>query len=198
MKTATSEWRLQANDRELALQKRNSKIVERYDRISRPLAELDVNDQVAVQNQTGSYPKRWEKTGTIVEKMGNRQYNIRMDGSGRITTRNRRFIKKILPVCSDPPLPFRRYNNTYDNIDGIYDEPEPSGDNALSGNGDVNIVEKSSSPHQSTEMRQDHVQTQDTPKPPEIRRSNRNRVPRELLTINPDGQSHFYETLHKQ
>ena len=193
-----SEWRLQANDRELALQKRNSKIVERYDRISRPLGELDVNDRVAVQNQTGSYPKKWEKTGKIVEKMGNRQYNIRMDGSGRITTRNRRFIKKVLPVCSDPPLPFRRYNNTYDNVDGIYDEPEPSGDNALSGNGDENIVEQSSSPHQSTEIRQDHVQTQDTPKPPEIRRSNRNRVPRELLTINPDGKSHFYETLHKQ
>ena len=106
------EWKLQAQEREIALQKRNSKVVERYNRNSRTLPDLSVSDHVSVQNQKGTYPRRWDKTGKIVEKLANRQYNIRMDGSGRITLRNRKFIRKIAPVCSDPPLRFlTRANN---------------------------------------------------------------------------------------
>ena len=42
----------------------------------------------------GQASKKWNRTGTIVEMMPHRQYNIRMDGSGRVTMRNRRFIKQ--------------------------------------------------------------------------------------------------------
>ena len=44
---------------------------------------------------------RWDKTGTVVE---NKEYDkvlIKLDGSGRLTTRNRRFVKKIV----SPPDP---------------------------------------------------------------------------------------------
>ena len=95
------EWRLQAEEREFALRKRNSKMIERYNRGTRTLPELDISDHVAVQNQRGHYSKRWDKTGKIVEKLPFRQYKIRMDGSGRITLRNRRFLKEIQPVCAD-------------------------------------------------------------------------------------------------
>ena len=39
------------------------------------------------------------KTGRIVETLGNRQNQIKVDGSNRITLRNRRFLKKISPVA---------------------------------------------------------------------------------------------------
>ena len=38
----------------------------------------DVHDSVAVQNQTGSHPNRWDKTGVIIDKL---PFPISMDGS---------------------------------------------------------------------------------------------------------------------
>ena len=72
------------------------------------LQELDIGDNVAVQNQTGPRPNKWEKTGVIVEKAENRQYVVRMDGSGRCSLRNRRFLKKVQPICADVPLAMLR------------------------------------------------------------------------------------------
>lgn len=37
-----------------------------------------------------------------METLGNRQYNVRMDGSNRVTRRNRRFLRKINPVVDTP------------------------------------------------------------------------------------------------
>ena len=47
-----------------------------------------------VQNQTGRFPKRWDRSGTIVETRDNEQYVVKMAGSGRLTLRNRRFLRK--------------------------------------------------------------------------------------------------------
>lgn len=78
---------------------------EQYDIHSRPLQQLRVGESVQVQNQEGPNPRRWAKTGRVVETMGNRQYRIRLDGSGRITLRNRRFLRKIKPVMDTPEYP---------------------------------------------------------------------------------------------
>lgn len=99
------EWRMIAEDREIALAKRNLRSRERYNLHTRDLPSLRTGDKVQVQNQTGSKPKRWDKTGTIVETNGNRQYSIRMDGSGRVTLRNRRFMRQIQPMYTDLPMP---------------------------------------------------------------------------------------------
>ncbi len=56
-----------------------------------------------MQNQAGSHPTRWDKTGTITEVLDHGQYMVRLDGSGRCTLRNRRFLCGILPVCTDQP-----------------------------------------------------------------------------------------------
>ena len=45
----------------------------------------------------------WNKTGRIVEVLPHRQYRIRVDGSGRTTLRNRRFLKAI--PCNPTPDP---------------------------------------------------------------------------------------------
>ena len=57
---------------------------------------------MAVQNQTGRFPNKWDKTGTVVENMEYDKVLVKLDGSGRLTTRNRRFVKKII---SPPDLP---------------------------------------------------------------------------------------------
>ena len=107
------EWRIAADQRERALMKRHIRSIEKYNEHSRNLPELNVHDCVAVQNQTGSHPTRWDKTGIIVEKLAFRQYKVLMDGSRRVTLRNRKFLRKINPVCAEPSLPTltpQRYN----------------------------------------------------------------------------------------
>ena len=56
-----------------------------------------------VQNQTGPHPDKWDKTGRIVEVRQHDQYAIKIDGSGRITLRNRKFLRKFIPVYYDRP-----------------------------------------------------------------------------------------------
>ena len=54
-----------------------------------------------MQNQTGSHPNRWDKTGIIVEVQDHVQYVVRLHGSGRCTLRNRHFIHQCTPFCND-------------------------------------------------------------------------------------------------
>ena len=59
---------------------------------------------VAVQNQTGRNKTKWDKTGVILENKPHKQVLVRMDGSRRMTLRNRKFIKQIIPpVVTRPP-----------------------------------------------------------------------------------------------
>ena len=60
-----------------------------------------------MQNQAGNTPLKWNNTGTVVEVKPHRQYRIMIDGSRRITLRNRRFIKKIQPSL-------RNYTSAHD------------------------------------------------------------------------------------
>ena len=55
-------------------------------------------DHVRIQNQMGNYPTKWDKTGVIIEVRQYHQYVIRVDGSGRITIRNRKFLRKYTPI----------------------------------------------------------------------------------------------------
>ena len=50
-----------------------------------------------VQNQTGEKPTRWDNTGVVVEVKEFDQYLVKMDGTGRLSLRNRKFLRKIVP-----------------------------------------------------------------------------------------------------
>ena len=50
---------------------------------------------MVIQNQTGNYPRRWDKTGVVIRAKGFDQYQIMTHGSRRITLRNRKFLRKI-------------------------------------------------------------------------------------------------------
>jgi hypothetical protein len=71
---------------------------------TRTLQPLVVGDCVRIQNQTGPHPNKWDKTGIIIEVRQFDQYVVRVDGSGRITLRNRKFLRKYLPIISRVPI----------------------------------------------------------------------------------------------
>lgn len=79
------------------------KAAERWSEHTKRLPLLAVGNHVRIQNQTGPYPTKWDKTGVVVEVRQFDQYVIRIDGSGRMTTRNRKFLRKYLPVRTTPP-----------------------------------------------------------------------------------------------
>ena len=68
------------------------------------MPDLKVGDTVQIQNQHGVDPKRWCKSGKIVEKLDFNQYLVKVDGGGRLTRRNRRFLKKIISTLADKEL----------------------------------------------------------------------------------------------
>ena len=97
------EWKDTAHWRELALQRRSSKIQEKLLEHTKNLEPLKINDAVFVQNQLGNNPKRWDKRGTIIEVLPHRQYKVRMDGSRKISLRNRQFLRKFTPLDQRTP-----------------------------------------------------------------------------------------------
>ena len=82
------------------------------------MPNLEVGDMVQIQNQRGNNPKRWNKSGKIIEKLDFDQYLVKVDGGGRITRRNRRFLKKIISTLADKELVEREEINGGDGRDG--------------------------------------------------------------------------------
>ena len=91
-------WREAWADKENALKVRFAKTSESLNEHTRKLKPLKVGDKCIIQNQTGPYPKKWHHTGTVVEVGEYDQYTIKVDGSGRLTKRNRRFLREYKPA----------------------------------------------------------------------------------------------------
>ena len=91
-------WRETLQAREEALRVRHMKISEHLSEHTQHLPPLKVGDHVRIQNQVGPYPKKWSKTGSIVEVRQFDQYIVRVDGSGRVTMRNRKFLRRFSPA----------------------------------------------------------------------------------------------------
>lgn len=94
------EWQRIADARDAALAKRHI-----MHSTGRDLKPLGVGDSVQIQSQTGSRPTKWLNTGIIAEVLPNRQYKVVTDGSRRVALRNRKHLKKILPICRMEQLP---------------------------------------------------------------------------------------------
>ena len=92
--------------KERAMKCRMIRNCERLDEHTRSLTPLHIGDQVLIQNQGGPHPTKWDKSGMIVDVKSYDQYLVKVDGSGRLTTRNRRFLRTFLPasltVSSNP------------------------------------------------------------------------------------------------
>ena len=93
-----AEWRLEADARETAFARRFARMADRLSSGSKQLAPLKENDVVAVQDQSDPHkPGKWTRTGVVVEVLGHGAYNVKMDGSNRVSRRNRKFLKRIVP-----------------------------------------------------------------------------------------------------
>lgn len=95
-----STWREAWASKESALRARFTKTSEVLNEHARRLTNLSVGDRGFIQNQTGNTPKKWDRTGVVVEALPHDQYVIKVDGSGRLTTRNRRFIRTFEPAST--------------------------------------------------------------------------------------------------
>ena len=105
------------DNREKALARRRIHGVERWSEHTKPLPKLSLGDDVYIQNLVGNHPRRWERTGKIVESKEFDQYNVKIDGTGRCTLRNRKHIRKFTPVSlsknASPVIPSRIQMSPY-------------------------------------------------------------------------------------
>ena len=93
-------WEETLSTIEDALRKRHLRAMERWSEHTKQLPPLAVSDHVHIQNQVGRNPRKWDKTGIVIEVRQHNQYVVRVDGSGRVTLRNRKFLRKYIPVHS--------------------------------------------------------------------------------------------------
>ena len=66
------------------------------DQRAHTLAKRGTKMSVFIQNQEGNYPCRWDKRGQVIEVKGYDQYIIKVDGSRRLTRRNRKYLRKFV------------------------------------------------------------------------------------------------------
>lgn len=184
------EWRITADDREKALARRHVTQREQLSMRAHELKPLDIGESVLMQNQTGNHPIRWDRTGIIVEKgPGPRQYYVRADGSGRISLRNRRFLRKC-NTFADSPYPHvvtddEQRNNTLGDLQRSESITNPTMEEAPTPpSGTDNPATETDTPFTGTDKPVGNSQSQDnsnTPSPstPVLRRSERHRKPPE-------------------
>ena len=94
-------WMNLADSREQALGRRATNAEKQWSEHTKALPPLKVGDTVMVQNQVGNHPLRWDKRGTIVKCEGFDQYQLMIDGSRRLTRRNRKYLRMFTPF--QPP-----------------------------------------------------------------------------------------------
>ena len=117
-------WRESLLAREEASRNRHMVNHEKWKEHTKHLPPLHIGDQVRIQNQTGPNPNKCDKTGTVIEVHQYHQYSIKVDGSGRITLRNRKFLRKYKPIYD--PRPKRTILE-----DLVLLQPDPTVENTL-------------------------------------------------------------------
>ena len=101
---AADYWKEMWQQKETALRVRIGKQVERLDTGRGKLEPLVVGDRVRLQNQYGTNPGKWDRTGEILQVGEHDQYVVRVDGSNRTTLRNRQFLRKFEPFHTVKPV----------------------------------------------------------------------------------------------
>jgi hypothetical protein len=102
------DWILAAAEREKLYARRNDSLEAAYNRDAHTLQPLTVQTAVMIQTKG-----KWDKSGHIIDVLPHRQYRVKVDGSGRVTLRNRRFMRTIAgqprriatPSSSGCPIP---------------------------------------------------------------------------------------------
>ena len=95
------------------------------------LQPTKVGGRVFIQYQTGNHPLRWDRTGLVIEVKQFDQYAVRVYGSGRVTHRNRKFLRKFDKIVVDhihgtthTMQPMKTPNNA-DNLSPVNERTNP-------------------------------------------------------------------------
>merc|ERR1712239_61290 len=86
---------MERKEREVLAAKMHKKQEAAFNKGSKSLPQLEVGDRVRIQNHTTVRTRRWDKTGVVMKILRERQYEILVDGSRRLTVRNRRHLRKV-------------------------------------------------------------------------------------------------------
>lgn len=97
-KNVDSRWRQAWKLKEVALRNRYARWCERYNEHTKDLLPLRIGDRCFVQNQEGLYKHKWDRSGIVVDVLPHSKYKVKLDGSGRLTDRNRRFLRYYKPA----------------------------------------------------------------------------------------------------
>ena len=131
-KEIRGQWHDAWTAKEQAIKSRLIQSCGQLEQGSRELPLLREGDQVLVQNQNKSNTrfKKWDQQGTVIALNDKDQCLVKVHGSGRVTVRNRRFVKKFKPLSGFDP---RAWNKgapvTYGQSDQFKDvESSPAND----------------------------------------------------------------------
>ena len=89
------QWHSAWSAKEEALRSRLVRTCEKLEKGSKELEPLREGDTVFIQNQDGSKPLKWDREGTVIHTGQHDQYLVRVHGTGRLTLRNLRFLRKF-------------------------------------------------------------------------------------------------------
>ena len=92
-----NQWHQAWAAKEAAIRVRLIRSCEQLESKSKELPPLREGDNVFIQNQDKGpgRPNKWDRQGKIIAIKDNDQYLIRVDGTGRLTLRNRRFLRRF-------------------------------------------------------------------------------------------------------
>ena len=106
------DWIISSKQRENYAHRQNWQTRERYDSpVTQEHPALEVGTNVIIHNTRNSARARWDKTGTVVEKLPFLQYRVKIVESSRIVLRNRKFLKEIPLSTNHSIIPSPLHNN---------------------------------------------------------------------------------------
>ena len=118
-------WAYILRERERTMAANNDAIKIKHDANSRELYQLNVGDPVLCQN---TKTRKWDRSGVVFEVGKHRQYTIRMDGSSRLSLRNRKHLQRVRQRIETPSIIPRLDSNDKDTNNNNYSEhvhPQP-------------------------------------------------------------------------
>jgi hypothetical protein len=89
------DWFVTQEYRERTLAKKREEDGVKWAAKTKDLQELEVATEVSIQNQSERNPNKWDKTFFFLENKPNSQVLVRVDGSRRVTLRNRKFVRPL-------------------------------------------------------------------------------------------------------
>ena len=92
-----NQWHQAWSAKEEAIRTRLIRSCEVLERGCKELPPLREGEAVLIQNQDNSSGRgnKWDRQGRVIAAKSNDQYLVKVDGTGRLTLRNRRFLRKF-------------------------------------------------------------------------------------------------------